>query len=99
MKNPPKSITFDNGLEFAKHHLLNKNGVETFFCDPYSSWQKGSIEHANGIIRRFLPKNYRGVLNDNFVAFIEQNINNMPRKILGYQTPAELQLNLINRCT
>lgn len=94
-KNPVKSITFDNGLEFAKHHLLNKNGVDTYFCDPYSSWQKGSIEHANGVIRRFLPKNFRGVLNDNLVAFIEQKINNMPRKILGYKTPAELNLERI----
>lgn len=99
MNNPPKSITFDNGLEFAKHHLLNKKGVDTYFCDPYSSWQKGSIENANGIIRRYLPKSYRGILNDNIVDFIQNNINNMPRKILGYQTPAEAQLNLTNRCT
>jgi IS30 family transposase len=99
MKKPPKSITFDNGLEFAKHYLLNKNGVDTYFCDPYSSWQKGSIEHANGLIRRFLPKNYRGILSDNMVAFIEQKINNMPRKILGYQTPAEAHFELTNRCT
>lgn len=99
MKNPPKSITFDNGLEFAKHHLLNKKGVDTYFCDPYSSWQKGSVEHANGIIRRYLPKSYRGKINDNIVDFIQNNINNMPRKILGYQTPAEAQLNLTNRCT
>lgn len=95
MNNTLKSITFDNGLEFAKHHLLNKKGVDTFFCDPYSSWQKGSVEHANGIIRRFLPKSYRGEINDNIVDLIQDNINNMPRKILGYKTPNEIT----NRCT
>jgi IS30 family transposase len=93
MNNNIKSITFDNGLEFAKHHLLNKFGVDTFFCDPYSSWQKGSIEHANGLIRRFLPKNFNPVennLSDNFVDIVQFLINNTPRKSLGYCKPAEL---------
>lgn len=52
----PKSITLDNGTEFTDHQALP---ARTFFCDPYSSWQKGSIENANGIVRRFLPKSYR----------------------------------------
>lgn len=93
----PKTVTFDNGTEFTKHAILpSKWGVLTYFCDPYSSWQKGSVEHANGIIRRWLPKNYTpDKLNDNIVANVQNTINNMPRKILGYQTPAELT----NRCT
>lgn len=99
MNNLRESITFDNGLEFAKHHLLNKKGVDTYFCDPYSSWQKGSVEHANGIIRRFLPKSYSGEITDKMVDNLQNIINNMPRKILGYKTPAEISNNKLNRCT
>lgn len=50
-----KSITFDNGSEFADHHKLNDLGIKTYFCDPGSPWQKGSIENLNGVLRRYLP--------------------------------------------
>ena len=88
----PKSITLDNGLEFAQHQSLP---AKTFFCDPYSSWQKGSVEHANGRIRRWLPKSYRGEITDNMLDNIANILNNKPRKILGWKTPAEI----FNRCT
>ena len=91
-----KSVTFDNGLEFAKHTQLRLKGIDTFFCDPYSSWQKGSIENANGIIRRFFPRSCDpNLINDNSVEYVQNIINNIPRKILGFQTPAEFA----NRCT
>lgn len=52
-----KSITFDNGSEGALHQNLSQDyGVQTFFCDPYSSWQKGTVENMNGLIRRHLHK-------------------------------------------
>ncbi|PIZ32984.1 MAG: hypothetical protein COY39_04045 [Alphaproteobacteria bacterium CG_4_10_14_0_8_um_filter_37_21] len=52
-----RSITFDNGGEFAKHgDIAKKRGLETYLCDPYSSWQKGGVEHANGRLRRDLPR-------------------------------------------
>lgn len=89
----PASITFDNGLEFAKHTDIVQT---TFFCDPYCSWQKGSVENANGIIRRFLPKNYRGEITDSMVENIQNIINNTPRKMLGFKTPNEV---FFNRCT
>lgn len=88
----PKSITLDNGLEFAQHQSLPS---KTFFCDPYSSWQKGSVENANGIIRKFLPKSYKGKITNKMLENIQNIINNRPRKILGYQTPAQV----FNRCT
>ena len=51
-----RSITFDNGAEFAHHDKLERDlGLISFFCDPHSPWQRGSIENANGIIRRDLP--------------------------------------------
>jgi IS30 family transposase len=89
-----KSITFDNGLEFAQHNLLVNKGIKTYFCDPYSSWQKGLVEQANGLVRRFLPKNFnQNTLNDNMVEKVQNIINLRPRKSLGFKTPFEVQFN------
>src|SRR3990172_9408590 len=51
-----RTLTFDNGTEFARHHRLHAIGLETFFCDPHAPWQKGSIENAIGRLRRTLPR-------------------------------------------
>jgi IS30 family transposase len=51
-----RTVTFDNGTEFARHNKLHTLGVETFFCDPYGPWQKGGIENAIGRMRRFIPR-------------------------------------------
>ena len=88
----PKSITLDNGLEFAQHQSLPS---KTFFCDPYSSWQKGSVENANGIIRKWLPKSYKGKITNKMLENIQNIINNRPRKILNWKSPAQV----FNRCT
>lgn len=82
------SATFDNGMENKQHQIL---GVPTFFCEPYSSWEKGSVENANKMIRRYFPKgtNFRKISQrtvDRAVALI----NNKPRKILGYKTALEV---------
>jgi transposase, IS30 family len=89
-----KSITFDNGGEFAQHLLLvDQLDIQTFFCDPHSPWQKGTIENAIGRLRRFLPRNTdlrhinNGTLNACIAAY-----NNTPRKCLGFQTPAQVFL-------
>jgi IS30 family transposase len=60
-RRPPQlarlSITFDNGSEFARHQNLSQTlDMKTWFCDPHSPWQHGSIENANGVLRRDLPK-------------------------------------------
>lgn len=82
------SITFDNGIENKHHEIL---GIPTFFCDPYSPWQKGTVENGNKMLRYFFPKgtNFRTISQkkvDEAVAFI----NNKPRKILGYKTALEV---------
>lgn len=86
-----KSITFDNGGEGACHTTFRKDfGIQTFFCDPYASWQKGGVENANGLIRRFLPrKTDLGSLTDNDIYAIQKRLNATPRKSLGYLTPEE----------
>lgn len=82
------SETFDNGIENKAHELL---GIPTFFCDPYSSWQKGGVENANKMIRRYFPKgtNFRTVSQKKIDAAVTL-INNKPRKILGYKTALEV---------
>src|SRR5215510_5702466 len=51
-----KTVTFDNGTEFARHQELHRLAIKTFFCDPYAPWQKGGIENAIGRMRRFIPR-------------------------------------------
>ena len=83
-----KSITFDNGIENKKHAEL---GVATFFCDPYSSWQKGGVENANRMIRRYFPKGTDFAhISEKSIRIVERLINEKPRKILGYRTALEV---------
>jgi IS30 family transposase len=85
-----KSITFDNGTEFADHERLNKLGINTYFCDPHSPWQKGAIENANGILRRFIPFELPAAdITKEYVQTVNEQINAMPRAILEYKTPTE----------
>jgi IS30 family transposase len=91
---PPKlrqTITFDNGTEFAQHYRLKaKLGIQTFFCDTHSPWQKGGIENAIGRMRRPLPrKTDLLTLGPKILNAFTATYNNTPRKCLDFQTPAE----------
>ncbi|GAB1454750.1 IS30 family transposase [Spirochaetota bacterium] len=86
-----KTITVDNGKEFAAHKKLAQTlGVKVFFAHPYHSWERGLNEHTNGLIRQYLPKG-RSLLDleSRELAKIVKRINNRPRKSLGYRTPYE----------
>ena len=86
-----QTVTFDNGTEFARHYDLHALGLETFFCETYSPWQKGGVENAIGRLRRTLPrKTDLAALSDEHFTRLVQIYNNTPRKCLGYQTPAEV---------
>jgi IS30 family transposase len=90
-----KTITTDNGSEFAKHQLINeKLNTTVYFTDPYSSWQKGSIENTNKLIRQYIPKN-ESIKNMPFneLAKIQLKINNRPRKNLCFNSPAYIFYN------
>ena len=99
MKNVPenfrKSITFDNGLENAHHEVIaRKLNLETYFCNPYHSWEKGGVENTIGLIRRYLPKKTDfSLIPDSFIRYIENQLNNRPRKSLGFKTPNQIFLN------
>ena len=86
-----KTITFDNGLEFAEHRqITDKTGTQVYFAKPYASWQRGGNENANGILRRYLPRDTDlNELTKKHLSAIINSINNRPRKILNYRTPAE----------
>ena len=85
-----QTITFDNGTEFARHYRLHALGIQTFFCDTRSPWQKGGVENAIGRLRRPLPRKTRlADLSEAAFTKIIQLYNNTPRKCLGYRTPAE----------
>ena len=91
---PPQwrqTVTFDNGTEFARHYLLHPLGIQTFFCDTHSPWQKGGVENAIGRLRRPLPRKTKlaDLTEAAFTAAL-QLYNNTPRKCLGYRTPAEV---------
>jgi len=78
------SISRDNGIENREHEAL---GIPSFFCDPYSSWQKGSIENANKMIRAFFPKGTDfNEIGQEEIDTAVQLINEKPRKILGYRS-------------
>ena len=87
-----KSITGDNGSEFAELSKLEDiTDTKIYFTHPYSSFEKGTNERHNGLIRRFIPKGKRiSNYNQNDIAFIEEWMNTLPRKILNYHTPEEL---------
>jgi transposase, IS30 family len=78
------SITFDNGIENIYHQDI---GVPTYFCDPYSSWQKGTVENVNKMIRRYIPKGTDLItITHADLNWIADRINKKPRKILGYRS-------------
>ena len=90
-KEHVKSITTDNGTEFACHEMIGKSlGVTIYFADPYASWQKGAIENANGLIRQYVPKTETfGHVSHQQITKYSKRINMRPRKKLEFKTPHE----------
>lgn len=83
-----RTLTLDRGTENAEYKAF---GLPVFFCDPYSSWQKGSVENVIGLLRRYLPKGRDlATVTPKQLKAIQNRLNNRPRKILGFKTPAEV---------
>lgn len=92
MRLKVKTITSDNGKEFAYHKAVKQGLYSMFyFADTFASWQRGTNENTNGLIREYLPKgcDFRQVSDDEVQA-IEDRINNRPRKRLGFKTPNQI---------
>jgi len=87
-----RTLTLDNGTENAQHEGITAEiGIKCYFAHPYASWQRGTNEHINGLIRWYLPKGTDfSKISDEQIAQIESLINNRPRKCLGFKTPLEV---------
>ena len=90
--NRVKTLTYDNSKEFAAHiqidQALNSTG---YFSRPFASWERGSNENFNGLLRQYVPKKrLMNTVNEDEIALIQNRLNIRPRKRLGFKTPAEV---------
>src|SRR5690554_8135209 len=99
IRRPPKSTLFpyttlfrstsDNGKEFAAHELVAKHlNIDFFFAKPYASWQRGSNENFNRLVRQYIPKKVDfDCIPTDYINFVEYQLNNRPRKRFKYESP------------
>lgn len=94
-----KTITFDNGKEFAGHGKIDAAlNSTTYFADLFASWQRGSNENFNGLLRQYIPKKRRlSTVTDEGLRMIQDQLSNRPRKRLGFKTPSEVFMQSLNR--
>jgi IS30 family transposase len=91
-KHVCRSLTWDQGAEMARHEQIQTAlGIQVYFCDPHSPWQRGSNENTNGLLRQYFPKdkslkNYSA----QYVETVQTQMNDRPRKRLGFKTPLEV---------
>ena len=87
-----RSLTWDHGKEMAEHPQFTiDSGVQVYFCDPRSPWQRGSNENTNGLLRQYLPKRADlRQLDQNALDAIAAELNGRPRQTLGFQTPSQV---------
>ena len=86
-----RTLTLDNGTENTKHEVITEGiGIKCYFAHRYASWERGTNENANGLIRWYFPKGTDfAKITDRQVALVERRLNNRPRKCLGFRTPIE----------
>jgi hypothetical protein len=94
-----KTLTFDNGKEFAEHQRIdNALKSTTYFADPFASWQRGSNENFNDLLRQYIPKKRPlSTVTDKELSMIQEELNSRPRKRLGFKTPNEVFMQSLNR--
>ena len=89
-------MTWDQGAELAQHARLRIDlGLQVYFCDPQSPWQRGTNENTNGLLREYFPKGTEITDDQAYLDLVARELNNRPRRILGYRTPAEVFTDLL----
>src|SRR5690242_17711835 len=86
-----RTLTWDQGHEMAAHaRFTSETGIEVYFCDPKSPWQRGSNENTNGLLRQYLPRtvDFRTLTQADFDAIADE-LNGRPRQTLGFKTPSQ----------
>lgn len=89
---PVRTITTDNGREFAAHQIIAKElNTTVYFAHPYSSWEKGTIENMNGLFRQYVPKktDFKGITKG-YIRHVIEKMNNRPRKKNGFRKPKDV---------
>ncbi len=91
-RNLARTMTYDNGMEMAQHkEFSQQTGMTVYFAHPYASWERGTNENTNGLIRRYFPKGTDfNKITENQLKEVQEKLNNRPRKILNYKTPMEI---------
>jgi IS30 family transposase len=95
------TITFDNGKEFANHQsIAQKLHSKVYFAHPYASWERGTNENTNGLIRQYFPKGSDfSSITDDQISFVKERLNDRPRKCLDFLAPAMVFSNVSPGCT
>jgi transposase, IS30 family len=95
------TLTWDQGHEMAAHKKISKGaGIDIFFCDPHSPWQRGSNENTNGLLRQYFPKGTDlSVHSAAYLDDVAAELNNRPRKRYGFDSPAEVLDRLLSTPT
>ncbi|NMM99227.1 transposase IS30 [Bifidobacterium sp. DSM 109959] len=97
-KHLRNSLTWDQGSELALHKRVSTAlGMDVYFCDPHSPWQRGTNENTNGLLRQYFPKGADlGGCSQAYLDAVAEEMNDRPRKILGFRKPSEAVLDLLD---